>query len=242
MFRAIRDYFARPDDPLPRRGRGRRVAALFVFEFVVVLLGVLAAQLLQGWFADRGDARRAREAVVALDLEAKRFATVAEYRLRAHACETGRLARLMKIIRSGEVADEAERVTPIMPMPLVTEWSDATRAVVGRHETNRALNRYDSLRLMGQMISERQRQLENQWADFRLLAPEARSPDDRGALALAAARALGLLTMIDMNAAYVRQYTAKIEPDGKALAALAQMDHPCAASALVPATKMSALS
>lgn len=235
MFSAIREYFARPDDPPLRRGRGRRLAALFVFEFVVVLFGVLAAQLLQDWFSARGDVRRAREAVAALDEETKRFATVAEYRLRAHKCETDRLERLTAVIRSGEAASEAERATPIMPMPIVTEWSDSTRALVARHGSSRTLNRYDALRLLAHMISERQRQLENQWADFRLLAPEVRSTQDRGVLALAAARSQGLLTMIDSNAGHVRKYyTADVRLDEKSMAAVARMDHPCAAAALVP--------
>ena len=229
MFSAIREYFAKPEEPSPRRGRGRRLAQLFAFEFVVVLAGVLAAQVLQDWFSERRDARRAHEAVAAFGEETRRFVTTAEYRLRAHACETARLARLTELIRTGGTANDTERATPIMPMPSITDWSDDTRRDVARHVNARTLARYDGLRLLTQMISERQRQLEDQWADFRLLEPGARDAGDRGELGLAAARSSGLLAAIDMNARYVRQYAPDVQPDNRILEQLASMDHPCAA-------------
>jgi hypothetical protein len=234
MFAALREYFARPEAPVGRRGRGRRLAQLFVFEFVVVLLGVLAAALLQDWFAERKDARSAQAAVAALDEETRRFADAAEYRMRAHDCETARLARLGELIRTGGTATEAERDSPLMPMPVITDWSEDTKQIVTRHVGKQAVNRYGALRLLAQMISERQRQLEDQWADFLLLRPGAGSEANRGDLALAVARSSGLLAAIDMNAAYVRQYAPDIKPDEKQLAQLAKMDHPCAAAALKP--------
>jgi hypothetical protein len=234
MFAALRDYFARPEAPVERRGRGRRLAQLFLFEFVVVLLGVLAAALLQDWFAERKDARSAQAAVAALDEETGRFVTSAEYRLRAHECETARLARLGELIRTGGTATEAERDSPIMPMPVITDWSEDTKQLVTRHVGQQAVNRYGALRLLAQMISERQRQLEDQWADFLLLAPGAGAEANRGDLALAVARSSGLLAAIDMNAAYVHQYAPAIKPDEKRLQQLAKMDHPCAAVALKP--------
>ena len=235
MFKALRDYFSRPEQEAPKRGRGRRLAGLFAFEFVVVLLGVLAAQLLQDWFAERRDARRAAAFVAELGEETARFVTSAEYRLRAHDCETARLARLAELIRTGQPADEAERAAPLMPMPVITGWSDETRQIVARHSGAEAIARFDALRLLAQMISERQRRLEDQWADFRLLAPEARGMGDSRDLALAAARSSGLLAAIDMNAQIlVQRYGAEFEADRDRLAQLAAMDHPCAAVALRP--------
>lgn len=234
MFAALREYFARPHEPASTRGRGRRLAQLFVFEFVVVLLGVLAAQFLQDLFSERKDARRAHAAVAAFDEETKRFATTAEYRLRAHECETARLARFRELIRTGGVATEAELITPIMPMPGITDWSDDTKQIVARHVNNQAVNRYGGVRMLAQMISERQRQLEDQWADFRLLETAGRDEQAKGELALAAARSSGLLDAIDSNAAYVRLYAPKAEPEQRGLERLAKMDHPCAAAALKP--------
>jgi len=234
MFAALRDYFAKPEAPVQRRGRGRRLAQLFAFEFTVVLLGVLAAALLQDWFSERKDVRRAQAAVAALDEETKRFATTAEYRRRAHECEVARLARLSELIRTGGTATAAERATPLMPMPVITDWSEDTKQIVARHVGQQAVNRYGAMRLLAQMIAERQRQLEDQWADFLLLEPGKSAGANRGDLALAVARSSGLLAAIDMNAAYVSLYAPSIQPDEKGLERLAKMEHPCAAVALQP--------
>ena len=235
MFAALREYFSGPEEPLPRRGRGRRLAQLFAFEFIVVLLGVLAAQLLQDWFSERRDARLAHAAVGSFDEEVKRFVTTAEYRLRVHQCEIGRLARLRELIRTGGSATEAERESPLMPMPAITEWSDEMRQLVARHVSSQALNRHGAMRILAQMISERQRQLEDQWADFRLLAPEALDSENKGELALAAARSSGLLSAIDMNMSFVRQYAPDVQPDSKSLERLIVMEHPCSGAASRPA-------
>ena len=133
MFKALRDYFSGAEARPPRRRRARRLVQLFAFEFVVVLLGVLAAQLLQDWYAERKDARRAQAVLAAFAGETRRFVTTAEYRDRAHACEMARLARLAELVRTGGTADEAERATPLMPMPIITDWSDDTRQIVARH-------------------------------------------------------------------------------------------------------------
>lgn len=234
MFAALREYFSGPEEPLPRRGRGRRLAQLFAFEFIVVLLGVLTAQLLQDWFSERRDARLARAIVASFEQETKRFVTTAEYRARVHQCEMARLARLGELIRTGRPATEAERETPLMPMPVITEWSDELRQLVTRHVNAQAVGKHDAMLVLARMVSERQRQLEDQWADFLLLAPEALDPENKGELALAAARSSGLLSAIDMNMSFVRQYAPDVQPDGKSLERLAAMEHPCSGAAARP--------
>ena len=49
MFRAVRDWWG--------SGRGRVTARLFAFEFIVVVAGVLTAQALANWVADRSQQR-----------------------------------------------------------------------------------------------------------------------------------------------------------------------------------------
>ena len=55
MFAALRSFFRPSGDPVgPRKGRRwDRTLRLFAFEFVVVVAGVLAAQALQSWAAER---------------------------------------------------------------------------------------------------------------------------------------------------------------------------------------------
>ena len=236
MFSAVREYFQRPDEPSPLRGRGRRVAGLFIFEFIVVVLGVLAAQLLQDWFGQLNDQRRAREVVAAFEDEARRFAMTAEFRLRTHECEVGRLARLTALTRGGRAASEVERYMPMMPMPVITRWEEQSRRGVERHFDPKVLPRYDSLLVLATMMSERQRQLENQWADFRLLDPDAGpiDPQNRATLALSAARTAGLLYAIDMNAGLVAKHVPGFKVDETKMAVIAKYEHPCAPFAARP--------
>ena len=55
MFAALRSYFRPSGDPAAPASRRRwhRTLRLFAFEFLVVVAGVLAAQGLQSWVAER---------------------------------------------------------------------------------------------------------------------------------------------------------------------------------------------
>ena len=81
------------------------------------------------------------------------------------------------------------------------------------------------------------RRLEDQWADFRLLSPEAGplTADGRTAMMLAAARARGLIDAMDSNA---YQVTKQFPPTKRELEAmvkwLAKSKHPCASAGLKP--------
>ena len=50
MFHAVRQWWW--------AGRGQATARLFLFEFLVVVAGVLTAQALANWVADRAGSRR----------------------------------------------------------------------------------------------------------------------------------------------------------------------------------------
>lgn len=236
MFHALRAFFIHPDGNRWRGRRARALAWLFLFEFAVVLLGVLAAQLTQGWFAVRADRARAQEAVAMLHREAEQFARLAEFRLRTHECEKARIERLVQLADGDGRATPEDIATPLMPMPSITEWSDATRALVALHAGMEEANGHDGFKLLATMISERQRRLEDQWADFRLLSHGDGTLDDgeRAAVRLAAARVAGLLHQIDNNARFVRQRFPEL-PDADATALrMAEMNHPCAGAATMP--------
>ena len=239
MFKALREYFARPEERPPIRGRGRRLSALFLFEFVVVVLGVLAAQLLQDWFAARAEERRGREAVAAFEREAQQFATTSAFRVRTHECEAGRLRELVRLARSGSAATSEQRAMPMMPMPLITRWEEGTRTAVQRHADPELIQRYDGLLILATMMSERQRRLEDQWADFRLLDVESGplQPEHRPTLTLAGARAMGLLYAIDMNAEIVVGNLPGFKVDEDRMKAISKVDHPCAKHAATPVAK-----
>src|SRR5437868_7784966 len=85
MFRAVRDSLLNRGT-LFRSHRLQRTGRLFLFEFVVVLLGVLAAQMLQGWVADRQSRRQASAAVAQLRVEAATMVSQAGFWRRSGPC------------------------------------------------------------------------------------------------------------------------------------------------------------
>ena len=72
MFQALRNSFLGFGHRIGHAWRdlhGRGMVRLFLFEFVVVMVGVLAAQGLQTWMAGRADEERADAAIARLDRE-----------------------------------------------------------------------------------------------------------------------------------------------------------------------------
>ena len=81
MFQAVRAFFgsvARIGATL-RTSKARRVATLFLFEFVVVVLGVLAAQLLQSAAADRQSRNDAALSLERSEHEWRQMRAIASY-------------------------------------------------------------------------------------------------------------------------------------------------------------------
>jgi hypothetical protein len=104
MFRAIREAFGRWRDPAlstTRRRRSARIAKLFLFEFVVVVTGVLVAQMLQEYFANARAARDATMTVERARAEAAAFRATSEYWLAAAPCLESRMDELMRAAAVG---------------------------------------------------------------------------------------------------------------------------------------------
>ena len=104
MFKAIRGQISRwrkLSVPRPVRLQIWRYSGLFMFEFVVVLLGVLAAQMLQESAANaraRGDARVTVERAAT---EVASFRATSEYWLSAGPCLERRMDQLMRAAATG---------------------------------------------------------------------------------------------------------------------------------------------
>jgi hypothetical protein len=84
--------------------RRRRWVALFAFEFVVVVLGVLVAQGLSSYFADAAEQRRADDAMDALRVELGLLDVEVEKRRRDYWCTVFRLGLMQQRLNGGEVA------------------------------------------------------------------------------------------------------------------------------------------
>jgi hypothetical protein len=182
MFHAVRNWWA--------GGRGKVTLRLFLFEFVVVVAGVLVAQALANWVAERGQ-RAEGERLLGQTIEiARGLQRDLSYWQRYGTCLRGHVATISRAAAGGEVLS-AERIgRPALPAPpdvalssddwrkirdvIPEERAGALISVIGTAET------YSSA--LGDIAA--------QWATFRLLDGATGSPSaaDRAEVRLAATR------------------------------------------------------
>ena len=86
---------------------GSQTIRLLFLEFIVVLAGVLAAQLLQGWLADRAERDRARTQVQGIAMSLHNSAELALIRQRMTVCMMDRLERITEVLAQDEIDQSA---------------------------------------------------------------------------------------------------------------------------------------
>ncbi|MEP2234997.1 MAG: ankyrin repeat domain-containing protein [Alteripontixanthobacter sp.] len=144
------DRFDDEPTPTPRYGlrgwfpkvRTRRWARLFLFEFLVVLLGVLSAQALANWLGERAEKDRAAQVKLALDTRLEAVSQQAMTRARSSACFHHRLDLLRR-----DLADEKEASVQIY-RPLGRDftpinWDGDTPALILKHYGRETAELYD---------------------------------------------------------------------------------------------------
>jgi len=88
MFQAVRNWWG--------SGRGKVTLRLFLFEFVVVVAGVLTAQALANWVADRAEMRAVNEEDKRVRYEIGRARQVARVWAAATPCLVQRVERVAR--------------------------------------------------------------------------------------------------------------------------------------------------
>jgi hypothetical protein len=106
MFHAVREWWA--------GGRGKATAGLFVFEFVVVLAGVFAAQALADWNAHRNALSAIEDTREKADRDVAFHYAVAVGWKRAVPCLNQRMSDLMRQLGSSRPIDAALLRRPAM--------------------------------------------------------------------------------------------------------------------------------
>jgi hypothetical protein len=104
MFRAVRDWWS--------DGRGRATARLFLFEFLVVVAGVLTAQALANWVADRAEQQAVNEEDKRVRYEIGRARQVARLWSAATPCLVERVERVARQASTNDQVDPDELKVP----------------------------------------------------------------------------------------------------------------------------------
>jgi hypothetical protein len=196
MFKAVRDSSTKAG-ALFRGRRLRRTARLFVFEFVVVLLGVLAAQMLQNFVAERRSRGDAAFAYDQLRQNIANLKAIAYYWDRSAPCLIDHVERIAEAASAGRMLPANAIGRPALPTPEFTEWTEPTRAAVERRYGPQVVADHDAVGQQAEIILGFNREIASDWSAFPLLDERlgTASAEDQANVRLAAARALTQLRM-----------------------------------------------
>ena len=204
MFQAVRRYFSGwrdVDFATPRMRGTKRLAGLFLFEFVVVLLGVLAAQMLQERMADRRARNEARMAVARERAEFAQFRGVVEYWDIAAPCLSARMDRIARFAATNTPIAAADFVRPRLPGLSISPLSGDAALVARQVYGDRLVYDYSLIARAAERMSNFTNGITTDWALLQLVDPALGPPSaqDRAEARAAAMRIKALLTALAVN-------------------------------------------
>ena len=158
--------------------RPARLAGLFLFEFVVVLLGVLAAQWVADWADDRRLAREAAVQYAQARQQSILAATVQKYWSQVGPCLRERAKAVARAASAGETMTSATIGRPALPMVQMPSWDeDVRRAAIARYGQDR-MDAIEFFEGRTQIMTETMIRIRDAWATFALLDPANGPPSD----------------------------------------------------------------
>ncbi len=182
MFHAIRQWWG--------SGRGKVTARLFLFEFLVVMAGVLAAQWLQQrqqQLALREDAR----ALLAASRESHEYMIARSLHWRIHApCVIARADAIARAAGEGRTMTRGEIGRPALPSTDFVDWTPALVGAAIDLLGSEKVADYQQLEANALIIDGITDRISGDWAIFNLLDPAygKPSPQDFANVRLAAIR------------------------------------------------------
>lgn len=163
MFQTVRHWW--------QGGRGKVTLRLFVFEFVVVVAGVLTAQALANWVADRAEQRAVSEEDKRVRYEIGRARQVARIWSAATPCLVERVERIAREASTSDPIDSAELKVPRFIGYTVEPFSpDMNREFHDRFGSERVDN-YAVVTAGSATLVDSYRDVRRGWDRFALLDP-----------------------------------------------------------------------
>ena len=163
MFQAVRHWWG--------SGRGKVTARLFLFEFVVVVAGVLTAQALADWVGDRAQDRAVREENERIRYEIGRARQNARIWLAATPCLEERVNHVVREASSGGRPNSGELNPPNFVGYTVEPLSpDIDRAFRGRYGVG-TVDSYTAISSASAALVDSYRDVRQDWDRFALLDP-----------------------------------------------------------------------
>lgn len=169
MFLSLkRVIFRKPAVP-GRKLDDLSLPALFLFEFAVVLLGVLAAQGLQSLSQRWAERDRAALAVRAFEQDKADFVDFIAYAEAADPCVSAYFDQLHAIADGSDKPADFAVMPVFLPQPWVTEWDAATNEAVLEHESHEVLEEHVNFERYSQRLYENGQEASRLWGIVRVV-------------------------------------------------------------------------
>ena len=163
MFQTVRHWWG--------SGRGKVTARLFLFEFLVVVAGVLTAQALANWVADRAEQRAVSEEDKRVRYEIGRARQVARLWAAATPCLVQRVENVARQASTNRTVDHGELKVPRFIGYTVEPFSpDMNREFHDRFGNERVDN-YAVISSASTTLVNSYRDVRRGWDRFALLDP-----------------------------------------------------------------------
>ena len=198
MFRTVRHWWF--------EGNGQHTARLFVFEFVVVVAGVLVAQSLGEWMHDREIDRQVTEENARVEYQIGRTQQFDRVWSVAAPCFRERMLSMIAAIDSGQRYPDDYLTLPALAGYTVEPVSPAIALPMrDKYGAKRMEDFFAANGIAGSGLSAA-RDLGDQWTKFAVLNPRYGTLDgaDRASMRTAGAQALRDLGRIQLDAASLK--------------------------------------
>lgn len=202
MFQTVRHWW--------QGGRGKVTARLFVFEFLVVVAGVLTAQALANWVADRAEQRAVSDEDKRVRYEIGRARHVARIWSVATPCLIERVERVARQASTNDPIDPAEVRVPRFIGYTVEPFSPDMNREFHDRLGNERVDNYAVVTAASVTLVDTYRDLRRGWDRFALLDPALgqSSATDRTTVRDVAVQLRSQLELIGTSAAMIES-TAK---------------------------------
>jgi hypothetical protein len=205
MFQTVRHWW--------HGGRGKAMLRLFLFEFLVVVAGVLTAQALANWVADRAEQRAVNDEDLRVRYEIGRARQVARVWLAATPCLEARVNDVIRKASSARALEPDDFDPPRFIGYTVEPFSpDMNREFHDRLGTDRVEN-YAVVTAATVTLVDTYRDVRRGWDRFALLDPSLgpASGTDRSTVRDVAVQLRSQLALIRGSAEMIESTAARLD-------------------------------
>lgn len=199
--------------------RSRGLVTLFFFELLVVTLGVLLAQAVADWAANREDMAAMEKARARANLEMGDAAFVAQLWKKLGPCIEAEIDVILRSVASGEPIRPELLRRPRVFTNTVMPLSEETKLLIRERHGDDAAYNYDRMQRLTTKLDAKVEELEGHWNRLVLLHPELGSTSfhDRNSARETAVAIKADLTTIDGTSGEILRMSQRMRLEPKIL-------------------------